>query len=376
MNDVVMGFGAILAITGILLFIKGVRESQNNFKGFGISFNITNPGIVIFVVGCVIFMTPYVITQSISKPAKSEADKIATGEKVESVEEDRKKAEKERLDWEENLKKAENVRAGIEAERERLAQERKKAEDDRRAKEEELAKLSGKEKEKKEQELKQLEKELKQKAERERLAHELAMAEEANRAKEQELAKLAEEQKRKEEQARAAANESEKRRLAIAANKAEEEKKAKEEEVQRTRAELQRTMSMAKKDVNLANLTTQMTRITRVAPGKINLPEPKRESHQVNIGDKFGDRNTFEFKVVKPGPIKIKASWQGPELALILNGPGQINCYSRIDGPEPLSLTYDVTQQILNRGNQWQVSVVNFSKKGIATGKIAIEYPE
>ena len=283
MHAIIMGFGAVLSIVGILLFTKGVKESQSSFKSFGISFNISNPGIVIFIVGCVIFMTPYVLQTMKKEPAKLKSDEKATGVEIELAEKERRKAEEERISTEEQIKEMEEIKAAIESEKERLSKEVKGVGEERLVKKEELA-----------------------------------------------------------------------------WPKRESEKK----------------VEIAKRDKKLVRLTAQMAILQQITSKKLK-PLLEKETHRINIGSEFGDRDIFEFKVTKPGPIKIQVSWQGaPELALMLNGPGEVGYYARKDGTSPLSFTYDVVQPVLDRGTGWRVSVVNFSKSGYAEGRVIIEHPE
>ncbi len=383
MDYIVMGFGAVLVLVGIVLFIKGVKESESGVRMFNISFNITNPAILIFVIGCVIFMAPYVF-QGMRESAKFDVDKKATGEQTKLADEESKKAKKERLEIEEekrleieeNRKKTKDLEKAIEAERDKLYQEARRAEEAKRAKEQELSRLSGEERAAKEEELAMLQRDAEEKTEKARLAEEIVKAERDKRQKEEEIARLQEEARRKREEAEVAAGETERIRLEEEARRAQEEKLAKENELNRLKTSFERNIEIAKGDKKLVFLNRQMERMEPISPINLELPETERECHQINIGDNFGDRNTFDIKVTKPGPIKIKVDWQGPELALILNGPGQTGYYARKDGPCPLAITYDVAKTVLNRGTQWKVSVVNFSKKGQATGKIVIEYPE
>ena len=97
---------------------------------------------------------------------------------------------------------------------------------------------------------------------------------------------------------------------------------------------------------------------------------------EIDIGPAFGHRNVFGFMVTRPGTIHIKLSWKGAEnLALILNGPGQVGFYDRKDGRSPLSIVYKVTPEILRRGRKWKASAINFSKRGSASGNITIKHP-
>lgn len=105
-------------------------------------------------------------------------------------------------------------------------------------------------------------------------------------------------------------------------------------------------------------------------------------THNFSVGSAFGDRDVFTFEVTTPGTIRVEARWTSfpspgppPQLALILNGPGQTGYYQRVDGPPPLVVTQMVTDEILSRGTQWTASIVNFSRAGQASGSIRIDYP-
>lgn len=101
----------------------------------------------------------------------------------------------------------------------------------------------------------------------------------------------------------------------------------------------------------------------------------KTEEHDFKVSAKFGDRDVFEFRVNGTGTITVKASWTGnaPQLALILNGPSRLE-FARKDGQSPLALTFAVTEQAFQKGTDWRVSIVNFSGRGSARGKIWISY--
>jgi hypothetical protein len=80
----------------------------------------------------------------------------------------------------------------------------------------------------------------------------------------------------------------------------------------------------------------------------------------------------WPFRVDRTGTITAKLTWtpSAESLALILNGPGQIGYYARQDGRPPLRIDFEVTDELLARGNDWQISV---AKHGELHGD-AIEY--
>lgn len=103
----------------------------------------------------------------------------------------------------------------------------------------------------------------------------------------------------------------------------------------------------------------------------------KTEEFKFDVGSTFGDHDVFEFNVKKEGTIKVEASWTGdaPQLALILNGPTRQE-FARKDGASPLKVSFNVTEDILKKGENWKVSIVNFSRSGSARGAVNITYPE
>lgn len=91
----------------------------------------------------------------------------------------------------------------------------------------------------------------------------------------------------------------------------------------------------------------------------------------------FGDREVLEITLGRPGPIRVEAAWRGtaPGLALILNGPGQVGYYARKDGASPLAIDFEVTEELFRKGREWTVSIVNFSRRGRAVGRVEMRYP-
>jgi hypothetical protein len=95
------------------------------------------------------------------------------------------------------------------------------------------------------------------------------------------------------------------------------------------------------------------------------------------VGYSYGDRDVYKIVIERPGRLSVQASWQGSAttLALILNRPGEQNAYARNDGSSPLTLEFDVTPELFSRGQEWTVSIVNFSARQSATGVVFIHYP-
>lgn len=95
------------------------------------------------------------------------------------------------------------------------------------------------------------------------------------------------------------------------------------------------------------------------------------------VGSVFGDRDRYKLTLQQPGHLKLRVIWRGTakELALILNGPGQVGSYARKDGTSPLDIEFEVTSDLLQRGSEWTVSIVNFGRVGSAVGTLTMEYP-
>ncbi|MGB1262796.1 MAG: hypothetical protein ACPG52_07810 [Cognaticolwellia sp.] len=59
-DSVVMFVGCVLIVIGLVLFIIGKRESanSNHVEGFGIKLNVSNPSIILIVLGVVLLLVP------------------------------------------------------------------------------------------------------------------------------------------------------------------------------------------------------------------------------------------------------------------------------------------------------------------------------
>ncbi len=116
----------------------------------------------------------------------------------------------------------------------------------------------------------------------------------------------------------------------------------------------------------------------RIGVQQLNVSTQQKTSITRQFYLKGGTREIVEFEVTNTGKIEAKAEWAGTAkpLALILNGPGQVQYYARKDGKSPLTLTYEVPHNILSLGKKWKVSVVNFNSGTIAQGKVQVTYPE
>ncbi len=89
------------------------------------------------------------------------------------------------------------------------------------------------------------------------------------------------------------------------------------------------------------------------------------------------DKLVVELKIAGPGKIRARAVWTGTaaSLALILNGPGMTQAYARRDGSSPLSLEFDLTDELAARGSDWRLSVVGFQSGAAARGTLTVELP-
>lgn len=67
---VIMGVGGTLIIVGLFLYVSGKKdkESASNLEGFGIKLNVSNPSILLIVVGVLLLLVPRFFPQS-SSPA-------------------------------------------------------------------------------------------------------------------------------------------------------------------------------------------------------------------------------------------------------------------------------------------------------------------
>ena len=70
---VLMGFGAILAIIGIILFAKKQgQEGTNKIKLLGAEFELSAPSLVIFIVGVALIISPFFLDKSVIPPQRKE----------------------------------------------------------------------------------------------------------------------------------------------------------------------------------------------------------------------------------------------------------------------------------------------------------------
>lgn len=103
----------------------------------------------------------------------------------------------------------------------------------------------------------------------------------------------------------------------------------------------------------------------------------KTDEVSFKLGVNDDNRKIYEFKVTQPGIIEINAFWRGTvnNLALILNGPGQTGYYVRKDGDSPLKIQFKVEPALLEKGEVWKASIVNFGQSGRVAGSMTVMYP-
>ncbi len=94
------------------------------------------------------------------------------------------------------------------------------------------------------------------------------------------------------------------------------------------------------------------------------------------------DLSPYEKEIIKltvheAGQLTVSVDWAGVprSLAVILNGPGQVGYFAREDGPSPLSLAYTWTQEDLQKGSEWSLTILNVSGKSVSQVSINIECP-
>lgn len=116
-------------------------------------------------------------------------------------------------------------------------------------------------------------------------------------------------------------------------------------------------------------------RVARRADVRVAAEAPETETRPFSLTAEYGNRLVIDLRPAAAGKIKVEATWsQGGALALILNGPGQTGYYARQDGASPLRLEFDLTPELLAKGEGWRVSLANFSRAA-ASGSIRALYP-
>src|SRR5262245_45216955 len=59
-NAIIMVFGALIAIAGLVLLYLRSERGENKIKLFGQEFQVSAPALVVFLAGCAVFVTPLV----------------------------------------------------------------------------------------------------------------------------------------------------------------------------------------------------------------------------------------------------------------------------------------------------------------------------
>ena len=57
---IVMAFGGLLAVIGVVLFVRKGTEGTNVIKMFGFEFQLSGSALVIFVIGIIVFILPFI----------------------------------------------------------------------------------------------------------------------------------------------------------------------------------------------------------------------------------------------------------------------------------------------------------------------------
>lgn len=99
-----------------------------------------------------------------------------------------------------------------------------------------------------------------------------------------------------------------------------------------------------------------------------------QDKYSFSIGPQFGAGKEISITIKEPTHIKVTATWMQKEtkLALILNGPGQVGYYERKDGYPPLTLEFEVSKDLVARGSNWKISIVNYNRGIKVNGSLDI----
>lgn len=116
-----------------------------------------------------------------------------------------------------------------------------------------------------------------------------------------------------------------------------------------------------------ASSTSQAATLTAVAS------IPRTWTHPFDI---LSNRTVIHLRLAAPGQIRVRLTWTGSqdELALIVNGPGQVNSYAREDGGSGLEVAYTVSAPDYASGDHWRLTIASFGS-GEAQGQAEIFYP-
>jgi hypothetical protein len=103
------------------------------------------------------------------------------------------------------------------------------------------------------------------------------------------------------------------------------------------------------------------------------LPAIQTWTHPIKV---LPNRAVYHLRLTGPGEIRVRAEWTGAQsdLALLINGPGQVGYYARQDGSSPLEVAYTVTAADLAAGDDWRVTVASFGTAR-ADGTVRVIYP-
>ena len=95
-----------------------------------------------------------------------------------------------------------------------------------------------------------------------------------------------------------------------------------------------------------------------------------------------GNAQEIPFNVPAPGRVQVDVNWttdslagSPPPVVLIVSfiHPGESRTYARRQGPSPINVEHQVTEQALDRGGRWVVRVQNDSQTKVS-GRIKITY--
>jgi hypothetical protein len=99
-----------------------------------------------------------------------------------------------------------------------------------------------------------------------------------------------------------------------------------------------------------------------------------RDRFPVTIGSSYGERHSIYIRIDTVGVLTVSYRWTGDagSLSLIVTGPDGMP--RRVDGRAPLSITTEVSTNLVARGTQWEITVANFGG-GSGQGAISVSYP-
>lgn len=95
-----------------------------------------------------------------------------------------------------------------------------------------------------------------------------------------------------------------------------------------------------------------------------------------------GNAQEIPFNVPAPGRVHVDVTWEsdvlsGPaaQVALVVSfiHPGESKTYARRQGPSPINVEHQITEQALDRGGRWVVRVQNDTQTKVI-GRVKITY--